>query len=63
MPWVQVDDVWYFLAQVGYSSKEYDLKIDPMRGHQEGSESKWDTAVRECSEESGPFLTLLLSSL
>jgi len=58
MPWVQVNGVWYFLAQAGYSSMKYDLKIDPMRGQHEGSELKWDTAVRECSEESGLFRTL-----
>lgn len=58
MPWVRVNMAWYFLAQVGYSSELYDCKIDPLRGEQEEGEAPWDTAKRECNEESGRSHTL-----
>jgi len=55
MPWAKINGEWYFLVQAGYSSKRYDFKIDPLRGQREPEEDKtpWQTAVRECREESG----------
>ena len=55
VPWVQspADGDWYFLAQLGYSSSKYDLKLDPLRGQAKENETPWQTAVRECREESG----------
>jgi hypothetical protein len=54
VPWMNVNGEWYFLVQMGYSSSLYNLKVDPLRGHPEPNESSlWQTAVRECMEESG----------
>ena len=53
MPWVLVDGEWYFLVQMGYSSELYNFKVDPLRGKKEPGETDWETAVRECHEESG----------
>jgi hypothetical protein len=56
VPWAKINGVWYFLGQAGYSSTLYDLKIDPLRGTfdaDKGDKTHWDTAVRECYEESG----------
>jgi NADH pyrophosphatase NudC (nudix superfamily) len=53
VPWANVNGDWYFLMQAGYSSKMYDFKVDPLRGQKEPGETCWQTAVRECNEESG----------
>ena len=50
---MNVNGEWYFLVQMGYSSALHNLKVDPLRGQQETAETPWDTAVRECKEESG----------
>ena len=53
VPWAYVNDDWYFLTQAGYSHETYDFKVDPLRGQKEPGETSWQTAVRECNEESG----------
>ena len=53
VPWALVNGEWYFLVQMGYSAKKHDFKVDPLRGQEEEAETNWQTAVRECHEESG----------
>ena len=53
MPWIFVDQNWYFLAQAGYSAAKHDLKVDPLRGQPKEDETPVATAIRECKEESG----------
>ena len=53
VPWVRVNDKWFFLTQYGYSAAKCDSKIDPLRGRQKPNETPWKCAARECKEESG----------
>ncbi|KAJ1484264.1 hypothetical protein T484DRAFT_2021193 [Baffinella frigidus] len=56
-PWTKVDDKFYFLAQVSYSAKLYNIKIDPLRGTRKTEDaSNWHAAVRETREESAHVL-------
>jgi hypothetical protein len=57
IPWLHHDNQWYFLTQFGYSTMNFDFKVDPMRGKPETGETPSATAVREAKEESGPHPT------
>ena len=63
IPWLHHGDQWYFLTQLGYSAKMYDLKVDPLRGTCEEPEIPWETAVREAKEESGAHPQQILLAL
>lgn len=52
VPWVLINGKWHILAQISYSTKFYDVKIDPFRGNQKGDENPAAIAARETKEES-----------
>jgi ADP-ribose pyrophosphatase YjhB (NUDIX family) len=56
IPWTFINNTWYFLAQMSFSSTHCSFKLDPLRGQKNNNEQPHDAAAREAFEESAHVL-------